>query len=168
MSKESGAAMSKKKSDYHVLEREQLIPSKSLPEVFAFFSRPENLEAITPASLRFKILTPRPIEMKSGLLLDYELRLFGWPVRWRTRIDRYEPPVLFTDEQVRGPYARWYHSHVFSQTREGVLMKDRVEYRIPYGAAGILVNAVYVRGHLERIFNFREQAIEKIFAVKQD
>ena len=82
-----------------------------LDRVWEFFSRPENLERLTPGFLKFKILTPSPIEMKVGALIDYRISLFGLPMNWRTEITAYTPKSHFVDEQQKGPYALWHHTH---------------------------------------------------------
>src|SRR5689334_151639 len=132
-----------------------------IERVFAFFADASNLEAITPKALRFHILTPRPIEMKRGTMIDYRLRLHGLPIRWRSEITAYEPPRMFVDEQRRGPYKLWRHQHLFASTtdadgRAATEVRDTVSY-IPRG--GSLVHKWLVRPELEKIFRFRQERI---------
>jgi ligand-binding SRPBCC domain-containing protein len=143
------------------LERQQLVP---LPrdQVFSFFADAANLQAITPDSLHFHMLTPLPIEMRAGTLIEYRLRLFGLPVFWRTRIEEYDPPHRFVDVQLRGPYADWRHTHEFAETPGGTLMTDRVDYRIPLGPLGRLAHALFVQRMLRRIFDYRQAAVERL------
>ena len=117
------------------LETETLLP-QDVDEVFAFFANAENLERITPPELAFRILTPTPIVMREGKLIDYRLRLFGIPFGWRTRIVEWQPNHRFVDEQLRGPYASWKHVHTFTGCETGTRMTDRVEYRLPLLPAG--------------------------------
>jgi ligand-binding SRPBCC domain-containing protein len=144
------------------LERIQTIP-RPLGEVFAFFSDATNLERITPGFLGFRILTPRPIAMAPGTLIDYELRFHGLPLRWRTRIESFEPESGFCDVQVRGPYRRWIHRHEFEATDSGTRMRDLVEYELPLGPLGLLAHALFVRRSLERIFDHRRDAVAAVF-----
>lgn len=147
---------------YH-LERTQFIP-RPLAEVFAFFCDAANLEALTPPWLHFKILTPRPIPIAAGTLIDYRLQMFGIPFYWQTRIEEFEPGVRFVDSQVRGPYARWWHVHEFRETSSGTEMIDRVDYRMPWGPLGTLTHAVLTRHQLRTIFAYRQQRIEELFS----
>ena len=101
-----------------------------LEEVFAFFSKAENLQKLTPEWLYFKILTPLPIKMEEGTLIDYQLKLHGIPVKWRTRITEWSPPYAFTDEQIKGPYRAWIHRHTFAEIKDGTLMTDKISYRV--------------------------------------
>lgn len=144
------------------LRREQHVP-RPLEEVFEFFARPENLEAITPAQLRFQILTPSPIDMKVGTLIDYALRISGMPIHWRTLITSYDPPHSFIDEQLKGPYAFWHHRHTFRAIDGGTLIGDEVRYALPFGIAGTLAHAVYVRRSVENIFAHRTEVIAAKF-----
>lgn len=146
----------------YVLERIQTI-RRSPEEIFAFFADAHNLERITPPFVGFRILTPRPIAMAAGTLIDYQLRLFGIPVRWRTRIESFEPPRRFVDVQLRGPYAFWEHTHELDPVPEGTRMRDRVRYALPAGPLGTLVHALAVRRMLERIFDYRRARIEELF-----
>ena len=146
-------------STVHVLERSQRL---ELPadRAFAFYGDALNLEAITPPWLGFRVVTPGPIEMRPGALIDYRLRLHGVPVRWRTRIAVWEPPVRFVDVEVRGPYALWEHEHSFSPVGSGaVVIRDRVRYALPFGVAGRLAHRLFVARDLERIFDFRTRAV---------
>ncbi|MHC4218623.1 MAG: SRPBCC family protein [Planctomycetota bacterium] len=130
-------------------------------DVFAFFADAGNLEDLTPDSLRFRILTPAPIDMRAGTLIDYRLRVRGVPVRWQSEITSWEPPHRFVDEQRRGPYRWWRHEHVFLDEGDGTVVEDRVSYGVPGGA---LVHALFVAGALRRIFEFRHRRIEMRFS----
>jgi len=146
----------------HLLERSQLVP-RPRGEVFAFFADARNLERLTPGFLRFEILTPGPIEMRPGTLIDYRLSLFGVGFRWRTEIEAFEPGVRFVDVQLRGPYRRWHHTHTFADAPGGTLIGDRVEYQLPLGPLGELARALVVRRQLDTIFEHRRRIIEAMW-----
>lgn len=133
-------------------------------EVFAFFADAGNLEELTPPWLRFEVETARPIEMAVGRTIDYRLRIRGVPVRWRSVISVWEPPVRFVDEQVRGPYRRWHHEHRFEERDGGTDVVDRVEYAVP-GGPGLerLVHRFLVGPDVRKIFDYRQERLEEIF-----
>ena len=130
-------------------------------DVFPFFAAAENLERITPPELRFRIVTPAPIEMAPGTLIDYRLRLGGVPFGWRTEITEWEPPYAFTDSQRRGPYRTWIHRHVFEERGGGTLMTDEVRYGLPFKPFGQVALPI-VRAQLGRIFRYRQLAMERL------
>jgi hypothetical protein len=146
----------------HILEREQFVPAP-LDEVFPFFAQPENLGALTPPSMGFEILTPQPLAMKAGALIDYRIRLGPLPMRWRTLITEYDPPHRFVDEQLRGPYDLWHHTHTFAERDGGTVLGDRVVYALPLGPLGELVHALVVRRQLDGIFAYRFHEVAKRF-----
>lgn len=145
----------------HRLERSQFV-ERPLPAVFAFFSDARNLEAVTPPELRFRILTPSPIEMRPGAIIDYELRLHGIPFRWRSEIVAWEEGRRFVDIQRKGPYALWEHTHSFEAADGGTIIHDSVRYRLPFGPLGELAHRARVRRDVERIFDYRQSVIERV------
>jgi ligand-binding SRPBCC domain-containing protein len=145
----------------HLLERKQRVPL-SIAESFAFYGDALNLERITPPLLEFKVATPSPIEMGVGTLIEYKLRLHRVPVRWRTRIEVWEPPHRFVDMQIRGPYSLWEHTHTFEEDGpEATIIRDRVRYSIPFGPLGELADRVLVRRDLKQIFDYRRDAVAR-------
>jgi len=149
----------------HLFECELWFP-QTPAEIFPFFADAANLQTLTPSTLHFEILTPRPIAMRAGALIDYKLRIHGFPVRWRTEITEWDPPHRFVDKQLRGPYKLWLHEHTFTPEtgpRGGTLAKDRVEYAAP---GGPLVHRWLIRPDLERIFAFRTKVLRKMFVEK--
>lgn len=132
-----------------------------LDEVFTFFSDARNLEHLTPPWLRFEVLTPEPIEMTAGALIDYRLRWRGLPIRWRTEIEVWEPTVRFVDRQIRGPYRLWRHEHLFEEHRGGTMVEDRVEYA---AIGGRLAHNLVVNRDVETIFAYRRGALKSIFS----
>ena len=151
---------------FHVLRREQRLPGP--PEaVFPFFADAGNLEAITPTWLSFRIVTPRPIEMRVGALIEYRLRLHGVPVGWKTLIQAWEPPHRFVDVQVSGPYALWHHTHELTPVGESqTRMVDTVRYAVGFGPLGEIANRLLVRRDVEAIFDFRAQRIPALLAAR--
>jgi ligand-binding SRPBCC domain-containing protein len=131
--------------------------------VFEFFSDAFQLETLTPSWLRFSVLTPPPICIATETIVDYRLRVHGVPLRWQSLISAWEPPLRFVDEQMRGPYRRWHHTHLFEVVDNGTLCRDIVDYAV-YG--GRLINALFVRPDLLKIFAFRQAKLRELFSPK--
>lgn len=136
--------------------------SRNRPDVFAFFSNAENLEGLTPPFLHFSIVTPRPVTMRAGQLIDYQLYLHGLRMKWQTEITRWESPACFEDTQRRGPYRLWVHTHTFEESDGGTLVRDRVKYSVP---GGRLVHSLLVRRELRRIFEYRQKRLPELLGL---
>jgi len=146
----------------YVLRSSLWVPAP-LEKVFPFFTDAHNLEDLTPPFLRFRVLTPDPIDIREGALIDYRIGLHGIPMRWRTLISRWEPPHAFVDEQLQGPYTRWHHTHTFEPKDGGTLLGDRVEM-IPKGwVLAPLVQKLFVARDVQRIFAYRLQRMTAHF-----
>ena len=129
-------------------------------EVFDYFGEAGNLQEITPPWLHFRIVTPQPIGMRPGALIEYRLRLHGIPIRWKTGITAWEPPLRFVDEQLSGPYRLWRHEHTFEEIEGGTLVEDRVRYA---ALGGTLANRLLVARDLKEIFRYRHRKLQEAF-----
>lgn len=141
------------------LRREVLVP-RGIDETFAFFADAANLELLTPPWLNFRILTPRPITMRAGTLIDYRIRVRALPLRWTSLIEIWEPGLRFVDLQLRGPYRWWRHEHRFTPADGGTLVEDLIEYLPPLHR----LTRALVRRDLDRIFTFRTRRISELLA----
>jgi len=150
----------------HVLETRVWL-ARPRAEVFAFFADPGNLARITPPWLGFRLLTTEP-KMAAFTVLDYRIRWLGLPLRWRTLIREYDPPTRFLDVQVRGPYDRWEHRHLFLEERGGTWVEDRVTYRLPLGPLGRAAHALVVRRQLAGIWAYRRRRMGELVAPALD
>jgi ligand-binding SRPBCC domain-containing protein len=146
----------------YILRREQFI-DRSIDEVFAFFADARNLEKITPPWLRFKILSMSTDSIAEGTVILYRLRLHGIPFQWRTEICAWNPPHDFVDEQAKGPYRRWRHTHRFEAHGDRTKMIDEVQYSLRFGILGRIVHALKVRRDVNRIFDYRRVRIDALF-----
>jgi ligand-binding SRPBCC domain-containing protein len=134
--------------------------ARPIKEVFAFFSDAANLDSITPPWLSFRTVTWQPIAMHAGVVIDYRLRVRGFPIRWRSEITEWEPPYHFVDEQIRGPYRLWTHTHKFEPRKGGTLACDDVRYAVPFDW---LLHKFVVRPDVERIFAYRADCLRRRF-----
>ena len=141
-----------------IFETEQWLPLPT-QDVFDFFADAFNLELLTPPWLQFRVITPAPIAMQQGTVIDYRLKLRGIPVRWQSQITLWEPPYRFVDEQIKGPYRRWVHHHTFAESDGGTLARDHVDYAVP---GGVLVQKLLVERDLRKIFQYRQQKLREV------
>jgi ligand-binding SRPBCC domain-containing protein len=137
----------------------------SLAEAWDFFSRPDNLKAITPASMDFRITSEHHGEkMYAGQIITYKVKpMAGIPVFWMTEITHVADQQYFVDEQRFGPYSMWHHQHHFKTIEGGVEMTDIVHYKLPLGFLGGIAHALFVRKKLKGIFDYRFQKVEELF-----
>lgn len=146
----------------YTLERSQQIPVPRA-ELFAFFEDPRNLGEITPSEMGFDILKMDELPIRAGFRIKYRIKVFGVPVTWVSKISEYEPGKRFVDIQTKGPYAYWRHEHRFEGVEGGTLMRDRVQYRLPFGILGSAVHGLLVARQLEHIFDYRARIIGERF-----
>lgn len=144
----------------YVLNAECVLPL-GVEEIFPFFADAYQLEAITPPWLNFQVLTPRPIEMHAGQLIDYKLRIRGVPIKWKTKISAWEPNERFIDEALRSPYKFWHHEHLFEPFEDGTRVIDIVHYGVP---GGDLIHSLFVRREVQKIFEYRQQVLKSRFS----
>lgn len=136
----------------------------SIDAAFEFFSNPRNLERLTPDIVHFQFLKPPPDKVSPGTILEYRLRLYGLPVKWRTRIETVESPTRFVDVQEKGPYAMWRHTHSFRAVDDGhTEIRDQVEFAMPLGPLGEIAYRLLVAGSLRQIFDYRETTLRELF-----
>ena len=134
--------------------------SKKSDEVFEFFSDANNLQVLTPNFLKFKILSNLPDKIKLNDEIDYRISLRYIPIKWRSKITVWEPNKRFVDEQILGPYRQWVHEHLFIDNEDGCLAIDKVKYKIWFG---FIVDKLFVKKELERIFSFRANMLSELF-----
>ena len=144
---------------FHEINTEQWVP-QSINKTFAFFKEAKNLEILTPEFLKFKILDQSTPEIQDGTKFTYRLSIHGIPVKWESRITDWSPDSKFSDVQIKGPYNYWYHTHKFEEKNGGTLIKDHVQYKVPFGVIGDLIVGSFIKKDLETIFSYRTKIID--------
>ena len=149
---------------FYQFYKEQIIPASNA-EVWDFISSPANLKKITPPQMGFDITSPRLSEkMYAGMIISYKVKpLPGFKTNWVTEITQVVDGKYFVDEQRVGPYSIWHHQHILEDHPKGVLMKDLITYAPPFGFLGAMANSILIKGQLNKIFDFRKQALEELF-----
>lgn len=150
------------------LHQSQILRSP-LEEVWDFFSKPSNLNEITPPGLRLERLGGTETEIQTGQLLWYRLNLAPFIYRtWVTEIKQVLPYELFVDEQKFGPYRLWVHRHSFKSLGENhTQISDHVIYAMPFWPFGEVAHAIRVGSMLETIFHHRRAELAKRFGEDQ-
>ncbi len=149
-------------SPYQQFQMEQWVPHP-VDKVFAFFGESKNLEILTPEFLNFKVLRQSTEKIREGTRLDYRLRLHGVPIRWQSLIADWMPNTGFSDIQTRGPYSHWHHTHEFEEMNGGTLIRDKVRFKVPFGAPGEMILTGFIQQDLQQIFNYRRNKIRELF-----
>ncbi|MFY0651102.1 MAG: SRPBCC family protein [Cyclobacteriaceae bacterium] len=145
------------------LECQQQLPL-TLKESWDFFSSPKNLEKMTPSHMNFCITSGEPGKMYAGQIISYTVNILpGLKSNWVTEISHVDDKKMFVDEQRFGPYSMWHHEHIFEETNYGTLMTDKVSYKIPFGILGILVESLFIRAQLRKIFEYRQETLNRLF-----
>jgi ligand-binding SRPBCC domain-containing protein len=139
------------------------IINRPLSEVFDYFSKAENLNSLTPPELNFSILTPLPIEMYSGRLIDYKIELMGISFKWKTEITEWVPNQKFVDQQLKGPYKIWHHQHIFKDLGDKTEMTDIITYQSIGWIFAPFIHWLFVDQKVKEIFAYREKVLNEIF-----
>ncbi len=143
------------------LEFKQFLPLTA-GQAWDFFSNPANLSRITPREMNFVLTYGLPSKVYPGLIITYKVSpVFGIPLTWVTEITQVKEPYYFVDEQRVGPYAIWHHEHHFETVANGVMMTDKLFYKVPYGALGNLLDLIFIHKRVREIFGFRKKVLEK-------
>ena len=145
----------------YVLRCDMLAPV-GIEEAFAVFEDPYNLARITPPWLNFKVTSKVRVVMTKGAAIDYTIRWMGLPIKWKTNIAEYDPPHCFVDEQTKGPYVLWHHTHRFAVEGSGTRVSDEVRYALPFGPIGKIAHEVMVGRQLREIFEYRQQTLPRL------
>ncbi|WP_370088248.1 hypothetical protein [Ekhidna sp.] len=153
----------KKHSGIYTLTVMQQLPI-GLSEAWEFFSSPKNLERITPDHMGFIITSGKPGKMYPGQIISYKVSpLSGVKTSWITEITHVKEGEYFVDEQRFGPYRMWHHEHHFEENDQGVLMTDKVSYKIPFGFLGSIAQILFVKKQLKGIFEYRVKVLDEMF-----
>ena len=145
------------------LETIQNLPiSKS--HAWDFLSNPKNLKRITPDYMGFKIINGTADKMYAGQIIQYMVTpVMGIPTKWVTEITHVDDGNYFVDEQRFGPYSLWHHIHFIKAIKNGVEMKDIIDYKIPLGIIGRIAQPILVAPKLKEIFEYRKNALIELF-----
>ncbi len=149
---------------FYQFQKEQFV-NASIDEVWDFISSPRNLKKITPQAMGFDIRTPNlPDKIYEGMIISYTVKpVLGIKTNWVTEITHSVDKSYFVDEQRVGPYTLWHHQHLIKATDNGVLMKDIVSYKPPFGFLGSIANTLFIKKKLNEIFDYRSKVLEQLF-----
>ena len=146
----------------YILEQEQTIDRK-LEEIFPFFTKPENLSLLTPRWLKFKIRKKSTEHMEENAQFVYTIKFHNISMYWKTKITKFEPPYVFVDEQLRGPYKKWVHTHTFEAKGDSTVMFDRVEYDLYGWFLKSIIHNFFVKNSVKKIFKYRKKVLGEYF-----
>ncbi len=147
----------------YTIHREQIVPAP-LQMIWDFFSNPRNLNELTPPDLSFRIIGEVAERMYAGQIIEYRVSFMpGFWSKWLTEITHVRDRAYFVDEQRLGPYKLWHHEHHFVPVDGGVRIIDKVTYIVGFGPIGAVVNMLFIRGKLRRIFDFRRERVSALF-----
>lgn len=151
----------------YTLHKKQKLPI-TVDQAWDFLSDPKNLKTITPNYMGFNILSGADRPMFAGQIIQYIVTpVLGIKTKWVTEITHVVDKHYFVDEQRFGPYALWHHKHFIKEIDGGIEMEDIIDYKLPLGILGQLVQPFLVKPKLEEIFNYRTKKLEELFGKLQ-
>jgi len=147
----------------HRLYQEQTV-DLGIDEAWNFFSRPQNLDALTPPDMQFRITSEAVPETFEGQIITYRIRLAPmiWQT-WVTEIKAVDPGRSFIDEQRFGPYKFWHHRHELIPEGDRTRVVDEVNYALGFGPFGAIAHQLYVSKKLKSVFDYRRRVLNEKF-----
>jgi len=147
---------------YTLISQQQL--SANMDLVWSFFSTPDNLSKMTPEQMSFDVTSGNTPKMYPGQIITYKIGIMpGIKVNWVTEITQVLERKYFIDEQRFGPYKMWHHEHFFEENATGVMMTDKVSFKVPFGIVGHLSYFIFIKRQLFDIFTYRFNKMNEIF-----
>ncbi len=129
--------------------------------VFAFHERPDAFELLVPPWEKARIIQKADIS-QIGSRAIIETKLFGlFPVRWVAEHTAYDPPRMFEDIQISGPFASWRHKHIVLPHPDGAILRDEIEFEPPMWIFGRLAAPFAVIPKLEKMFDYRHDVTRR-------
>jgi len=136
--------------------RESLIRA-SAEDVFAFHEQPDALSKLIPPWEHARIIQQADISIVGSRSI-VETRIFGpFKVTWVAQHTVYEPPRVFEDIQLSGPFRRWRHRHVVTPHKDGAVLHDEIDYDPPFWLLGRLLAPSLIQQRLRRLFDYRHE-----------
>jgi len=150
------------------LSAKQKLPI-TLDKAWNFLSNPANLKVITPDTMKFQVVSGADRPMFPGQIIQYKVTPFaGIKTTWVTEITHVVDKHYFVDEQRFGPYSLWHHKHFIKEIPGGVEMEDIIDYKLPMGFIGSLLQPILVKKKLNTIFEYRREKLIELFGEYND
>ena len=153
----------KHKGGLYTLYAKQIV-DKEIDFLWDFFSKPSNLNKLTPEDVEFNIISGKSDDFYEGKIISYKIKPFKLvTLNWITEISKVKEGSYFIDNQIFGPYKMWHHEHHFKSNNDGTTeIIDKVKYKIPFYILGRISHKIFIKRKLIKIFNFRQKKINEL------
>jgi ligand-binding SRPBCC domain-containing protein len=131
---------------------------RASPErVFEFHEQPNVLVLLTPPTESAQVIQSAKIS-EVGSQAIVETRILG-PIKgkWIAEHTLYDPPRMFEDVQIKGPFSSWRHRHIVEPTADGAILRDEIDYEPPLGFLGRLMAPILIQPRLQKLFEYRHE-----------
>jgi ligand-binding SRPBCC domain-containing protein len=134
--------------------------------MWAFHSSVEALKVLTPPGQHVTIVG-ETVEVKNGAVHELKVKKFGLTLQWVADISEVEPPHRFVDTARKSPFKFWRHTHEFLPGQGCTILRDTVDYKMPFGILGKLVNSVLIEADVRKMFAFRHRVTRDVLEKKK-